>query len=229
MVFYSGILFSQSPDYEPSLPVSEKSNPLTRDIDRASANCIVRMLEACDTQMFQEEAGETYQVNIFHESDFNSTWWMMSLWWWCHSQRLLSEHVVDTLVEVAKRVELILKVSSLWLYPFQLVKSTVKACLLCPKQDPEDSLVVLSGCGTSGRMAFLISVKVWGLKSKSTELIFKKSVKPVKFTISGKITHYLLLHFFVCVLLVRFQQSAEGDEPEFCVFLHHCRGRQVMS
>ncbi|XP_070813984.1 glucokinase regulatory protein [Chaetodon trifascialis] len=97
----------ESPDYEPSLPVSEKSNPLTRDIDRASANCIVRMLQACDSQMFQEETGTTYQ-------------------------RLLSEQVVETLMEVSKRVELILK-------------------------DPQDSLVVLSGCGTSGRMAFLIT------------------------------------------------------------------------
>ncbi|KAE8278642.1 Glucokinase regulatory protein [Larimichthys crocea] len=97
----------ESPDYEPSLPVSEKSNPLTRDIDRASANCIVQMLQACDAQMFQEETGAIYQ-------------------------RLLSEQVVETLMEVAQRVELILK-------------------------DPQDSLVVLSGCGTSGRMAFLIT------------------------------------------------------------------------
>lgn len=57
----------QSPDYEPSLPVSEKSNPLTRDIDRASANCIVRMLQACDTQMFQEATGDSYQVQVFHK------------------------------------------------------------------------------------------------------------------------------------------------------------------
>ncbi|XP_070786951.1 glucokinase regulatory protein [Enoplosus armatus] len=99
----------ESPDYEPSLPVSEKSNPLTRDIDRVSASCIVRMLQACDAQMFQEETGATYQ-------------------------RLSSERVVETLMEVAKRVERILKVS-----------------------DPQDSLVVLSGCGTSGRLAFLIS------------------------------------------------------------------------
>lgn len=56
----------QSPDYEPSLPVSEKSNPLTRDIDRASANCIVQMLQACDAQMFQEETGATYQVQLFN-------------------------------------------------------------------------------------------------------------------------------------------------------------------
>ncbi|XP_054479907.1 glucokinase regulatory protein isoform X2 [Anoplopoma fimbria] len=97
----------ESPDYEPSLPVSEKSNPLTRDIDRASPNCIVRMLQACDDQIFQEEMGAPYQ-------------------------RLLSEQVVETLTEVAKKVELILK-------------------------DPRNSLIVLSGCGTSGRLAFHIT------------------------------------------------------------------------
>lgn len=97
----------ESPDYESSLPVSEKSNPLTHDIDRASTNSIVRMLQTCDAQMFQEETGSNYQ-------------------------RLVSEQVVETLMEVAKKVELILK-------------------------DPRDSLVVLSGCGTSGRLAFLIT------------------------------------------------------------------------
>ncbi|XP_075868506.1 glucokinase regulatory protein isoform X1 [Nelusetta ayraudi] len=98
----------ESPEYEASLPVTEKSNPLTRDLDQASANDIVRMLEACDGQIFHDgESGGAYQ-------------------------RLLSEPVVVALTEVAKRVELILK-------------------------DPKDSLVVLSGCGTSGWMAFLIS------------------------------------------------------------------------
>lgn len=63
-LFLKELYVSQAPDYEPSLPVSEKSNPLTRDIDRASTNHIVRMLQACDNQMFQEEAGTTYQVKI---------------------------------------------------------------------------------------------------------------------------------------------------------------------
>lgn len=62
---------SQSPDYERSLPVSEKSNPLTRDIDRASANRIVRMLQACDSQMFQEETGDTYQVQLIPSTTQN--------------------------------------------------------------------------------------------------------------------------------------------------------------
>ncbi|RVE75345.1 hypothetical protein OJAV_G00015890 [Oryzias javanicus] len=97
----------ESSDYEPSLPVSEKSNPLTRDIDRASPSGIVGMFEACDAQMFQRETGTNYQ-------------------------RLFDNQVVTTLAEVAKRVELILK-------------------------DPQDSLVVLSGCGTSGRLAFFIA------------------------------------------------------------------------
>ncbi|XP_076008483.1 glucokinase regulatory protein [Genypterus blacodes] len=97
----------ESVDYEPWLPVSEKSNPLTRDIDRAPANQIVRMLQACDAQIFQEGADSGYQ-------------------------RLLSDEVVQTMVDVAQRVELILK-------------------------DPQDSAVVLSGCGTSGRVAFLVA------------------------------------------------------------------------
>nr|XP_020447858.1 glucokinase regulatory protein isoform X2 [Monopterus albus] len=97
----------ESPDYEPLLPVSEKSNPLTRDIDRVSAGSIVRMLQACDAQIFQEEKGNTYKG-------------------------LLSDQVVKTMMEVTRRVEIILK-------------------------DPKDSLVVLSGCGTSGRLAFLVA------------------------------------------------------------------------
>lgn len=55
---------SQSPDYEVSLPVTEKSNPLTRDLDRASANDIVTMLEACDSQIFHHrDSGGCYQVD----------------------------------------------------------------------------------------------------------------------------------------------------------------------
>uniref|UniRef100_A0A3Q2QWZ2 Glucokinase regulator n=1 Tax=Fundulus heteroclitus TaxID=8078 RepID=A0A3Q2QWZ2_FUNHE len=92
-------------NYEPDLPVSEMSNPLTRDIDRAPARGIVKMLQACDAQMFQDESGAAYE-------------------------RLLSDRVVKSLMEVAERVQLILK-------------------------DPQDGLIVLSGCGTSGRLAFL--------------------------------------------------------------------------
>ncbi|MEQ2235563.1 hypothetical protein ILYODFUR_003638 [Ilyodon furcidens] len=97
----------ESADYEPTLPVSEMSNPLTRNIDRAPASSIVKMLQACDAQMFQEKSGAAYE-------------------------RLLSDQVAKSLMEVAKRVQLILK-------------------------NPQDSLIVLSGCGTSGRLAFFIT------------------------------------------------------------------------
>ncbi|KAF7470907.1 Hypothetical predicted protein [Marmota monax] len=73
--------------YEAAVPITEKSNPLTRDLDKADAEKVVRLLGQCDAEIFQEEgqAMPTYQ-------------------------------------------------------------------------EPEEALVVLSGGGTSGRMAFLMSV-----------------------------------------------------------------------
>lgn len=50
--------------------------------------------------------------------------------------------------------------TSLCLYFCLSVSRVVSACLVLLSQDPQDSLVVLSGCGTSGRMAFLITVNV---------------------------------------------------------------------
>ncbi|KAM9766912.1 glucokinase regulatory protein [Menidia menidia] len=97
----------ESSDYEPGLPVTEKSNPRTRDLDRAPAGDVLRMLQACDAEMFQPETETAYQ-------------------------RFSSVGVVGALVELAERVQLILK-------------------------DPLDSLIVLSGCGTSGRLAFLLA------------------------------------------------------------------------
>uniref|UniRef100_A0A8B9H6Q1 SIS domain-containing protein n=1 Tax=Astyanax mexicanus TaxID=7994 RepID=A0A8B9H6Q1_ASTMX len=94
--------------YEPSLPITEKSNPITTDIDRADPNGIVQMLEKCDAEMFQK----TYKtINL---------------------QKLNSCSVIQTMVDISKKVEMILK-------------------------DPENSLIVLSGCGTSGRVAFLLA------------------------------------------------------------------------
>uniref|UniRef100_F6Z539 Glucokinase regulator n=1 Tax=Monodelphis domestica TaxID=13616 RepID=F6Z539_MONDO len=74
-------------EYEASLPITEKSNPLTKDLDKANAEQIVQLLGQCDAEIFQEEG------------------------------------------------------SAMPAY-----------------QDPEGGLVVLSGGGTSGRMAFLMSV-----------------------------------------------------------------------
>uniref|UniRef100_A0A8C9PHZ3 Glucokinase regulatory protein n=1 Tax=Spermophilus dauricus TaxID=99837 RepID=A0A8C9PHZ3_SPEDA len=84
--------------YEAAVPITEKSNPLTRDLDKADAEKIVRLLGQCDAEIFQEEgqAMPTYQVT--HASLYSS--WVL----------------------------------------------------------PEEALVVLSGGGTSGRMAFLMSI-----------------------------------------------------------------------
>ncbi|XP_006626164.2 glucokinase regulatory protein isoform X1 [Lepisosteus oculatus] len=94
--------------YEASLPLTEKSNPITKEIDKADPLQIVHLLKLCDAEIFQEK-GETV-INY---------------------QRLYSESVLQTLIDVAKKMEDILK-------------------------DPEHSLVVLSGCGTSGRLAYLL-------------------------------------------------------------------------
>ncbi|XP_026308873.1 glucokinase regulatory protein-like [Piliocolobus tephrosceles] len=96
--------------YEAALPVTEKSNPLTQDLDKADAEEIVRLLGQCDAEIFQEEgqALPTYQ-------------------------RLCSKSILTTMVQVAGKVQEVLK-------------------------EPDRGLMVLSGGGTSGRMAFLMSV-----------------------------------------------------------------------
>ncbi|XP_034515621.1 glucokinase regulatory protein isoform X2 [Ailuropoda melanoleuca] len=96
--------------YEAALPITEKSNPLTQDLDKADAEQIVRLLGQCDAEIFQEEG----QVMPTY-------------------QRLYSESVLTTMVQVAGKVQEVLK-------------------------EPEGGLVVLSGGGSSGRMAFLMSV-----------------------------------------------------------------------
>ncbi|KAM6180355.1 glucokinase regulatory protein [Erethizon dorsatum] len=96
--------------YEAAVPITEKSNPLTRDLDKANAEKIVQLLGQCDAEIFQEE-GQAMPVY----------------------QRLYSESVLTTMVQVAGKVQEVLK-------------------------EPDGGLVVLSGGGTSGRMAFLMSV-----------------------------------------------------------------------
>lgn len=45
----------QSVGYEPLLPVTEKSNPLSHDIDRAGPQQIVCVLQECDAEVFQKD------------------------------------------------------------------------------------------------------------------------------------------------------------------------------
>uniref|UniRef100_A0A0P6JBG8 Glucokinase regulatory protein n=1 Tax=Heterocephalus glaber TaxID=10181 RepID=A0A0P6JBG8_HETGA len=96
--------------YEAAMPITEKSNPLTRDLDKADAGKIVQLLGQCDAEIFQEE-GQAMPAY----------------------QRLYSESVLTTMLQVAGKVQEVLK-------------------------EPDEGLVVLSGGGTSGRMAFLMSV-----------------------------------------------------------------------
>ncbi|XP_076834554.1 glucokinase regulatory protein [Brachyhypopomus gauderio] len=93
--------------YEPSLPITEQSNPITVDIDRASPEEIVQMLKKCDAEIFERTVDAV-------------------------GQKLNNWPIVQTMTDVSKRVEKVLK-------------------------DPEDSMIILSGCGTSGRVAFLLS------------------------------------------------------------------------
>ncbi|XP_052386508.1 glucokinase regulatory protein isoform X2 [Carassius gibelio] len=68
---------------------------------------MVQILRRCDAEIFEKKDHDP-----FH-------------------QRLYSSPVIQTMVDVAKRVEMMLR-------------------------DPEESVIVLSGCGTSGRIAFLL-------------------------------------------------------------------------
>lgn len=58
------VFLKQMSDYEPSLPITEKSNPITIDIDRANPNQIVQMLQKCDAEIFERtsDKGSIYQV-----------------------------------------------------------------------------------------------------------------------------------------------------------------------
>ena len=57
--------------YEAAVPITEKSNPLTRNLDKADAEKIVQLLGQCDAEIFQEEGQimPTYQVTHSQISD----------------------------------------------------------------------------------------------------------------------------------------------------------------
>ncbi|XP_068135923.1 glucokinase regulatory protein [Hyperolius riggenbachi] len=95
--------------YEESLPISEKSNPITRELDKADPTQLVQLLRDCDAEIFQEE----------DEAILNY-------------QRLYSESILKTMANIAKQVQEVI-------------------------ENPDDGLVVLSGCGTSGRLALLLA------------------------------------------------------------------------
>ncbi|XP_060107758.1 glucokinase regulatory protein isoform X2 [Heteronotia binoei] len=96
--------------YEAALPITEKSNPITREIDKADPTQIVQLLKDCDAEIFQEE--DEALVNY---------------------KRLYSDSVLKTMMDIVGRVQEVLK-------------------------EPDDTLIVLSGGGASGRLAFLMAV-----------------------------------------------------------------------
>ncbi|CAM4637783.1 unnamed protein product [Lepidochelys kempii] len=101
--------------YEATLPISEKSNPITRELDKADPVQIVQLLKECDAEIFQEE----------DEALLNYT--VSSL------PCLPVESVLKTMIDIINKMQEVLK-------------------------DPDNTLIVLSGGGTSGRLAFLIAV-----------------------------------------------------------------------
>ncbi|XP_059243558.1 glucokinase regulatory protein-like, partial [Mustela nigripes] len=72
--------------YEAALPITEESNLLTQDLDKADAEQTVPLLGQCDAEIFQEEG----QVMPTY-------------------QRLYSESVLTTMVQVAGKVQEVLK------------------------------------------------------------------------------------------------------------------------
>ncbi|XP_020374955.1 glucokinase regulatory protein [Rhincodon typus] len=94
---------------EAQLPITEKSNPITQNIDKSDSVQIVQLLKECDAEIFQKEDSTTTKYKT-----------------------LYSESILATMVDTAKQVKELLK-------------------------DPENNLIVLSGCGTSGRLAFLLA------------------------------------------------------------------------
>lgn len=55
---------TQQSCYELSLPVTEKSNPISRDIDRAHSKQMVQILKRCNAEIFEKEINHDpfYQV-----------------------------------------------------------------------------------------------------------------------------------------------------------------------
>ncbi|XP_067841374.1 glucokinase regulatory protein [Heptranchias perlo] len=95
--------------YEATLPITEKSNPITQGIDKSDSIQIVQLLKECDAEIFRKE--DNMATNY---------------------KTLYSESILRTMADAAKQAQELLK-------------------------DPEDNLIVLSGCGTSGRLAFLLA------------------------------------------------------------------------
>lgn len=122
------------------------------------------MLHACDTQMFQEETGGTYQVLEVHKQPVfgllqqNYHFFFLPVISLEASEWTNGENIGGGRSEGGAHSQ---GINAL---PISISVNHSGVLLKCMSwQDPQDSLIILSGCGTSGRMAFLITVH--GLKS----------------------------------------------------------------
>lgn len=93
---------------ESTIPITERSNELTADIDVATASDIARTLRQCDSQIFSG---------------------------WKHFPSVYDEEVITAMDRIAEEAAEMLKDSS------------------------GETAIVLSGCGTSGRLAFFLAQK----------------------------------------------------------------------
>ena len=96
---------SKGYEEENTLPITERPNELTRDIDVGSAGDIVRILRQCDSQIFSG---------------------------WKHFQSIYDEETIFAMEKVVEKAAEVLQ---------------------------QSGAVLLSGCGTSGRIAFFLSQK----------------------------------------------------------------------
>lgn len=90
------------------MPITERPNELTRDIDIGSASDIVRILRQCDSQIFSG---------------------------WKHFQSIYDEETIFAMEKVVEKAAEVLQ------------------------QNEQSGAIVLSGCGTSGRIAFFVAQK----------------------------------------------------------------------
>lgn len=88
-----------------ALPITERANSLTDDIDVATPSEIIRLLRQCDSQLFSG---------------------------WSKWPGLYDHETLETMKTISEEILSVL-------------------------HSPENSMIVLSGCGTSGRLGFLVS------------------------------------------------------------------------
>ncbi|XP_072170009.1 glucokinase regulatory protein-like [Diadema setosum] len=99
---------------ESKLPITERSNPKSENIDKAPPIGIVDCLHECEREIFTG---------------------------WDSYQNIQDADVVDTIKRIAEKLVEVLESSDSW-------------------------AVIISGCGTSGRLAFFISTKMNGLMTR---------------------------------------------------------------